>query len=224
MTKVKIRRVSAFFFFLPLNPCSRFPFCKGLPKSLREALQFLASNHEISLLTVSLQDQLVQANPNVCVEVKPAPVLDLDLDLPPNIEWSEGVEEFNKMSEDELWSMLGLPDKVVPFFNTHYDPDNNHDPWTHDGHEWFKITGNGKLLALCWHQLVAVMKLLINAFAGKGTPLMDDVGLGKTIVDAAFIAILSYYCEYYKVHKHYPRSFGVFIPNNVLKDAILIFF
>jgi hypothetical protein len=202
-----------FFVFLPSNPRSRFPFCKGLPKPLREALQFLASNREIGLLTASLQDQLVQANPNAWVEVEPAPVLDLDLDLLPNIKWSEGVEEFNKMSEDELWSMLALPDKVVPFFNTHYDPDDHHDPWTHNGREWFKITGNGKLLALRWHQLVAVVKLLINVFAGKGTPLMDNVGLRKTIVDAAFIVILSYYRKYYEVHKHYPGCFGVFIPN-----------
>lgn len=212
MTRVEIRRVSILFYLL-LEFSFTFFLYKGLPKPLREALQFLASNKEIDHLTALLQDQLAQADPRTCVEVEPAPVLDLDLDLPPNIDWSEGVEEFNSMSEDELWFMLGLPDKAVPFFNTHYDPDDNHDPWTHDGREWFKIPGNGKSLILRWHQLVAVLKLLINAFADKGTLLMDDVGLGKTIVNAAYIAILSFYREYYEVHKRFPGCFGMFIPD-----------
>jgi hypothetical protein len=38
-----------------------------------------------------------------------------------DVEWSEGVKEFHDLSIDDLWALLGLPEKAVPFFNAHQD-------------------------------------------------------------------------------------------------------
>jgi hypothetical protein len=34
-----------------------------------------------------------------------------------DFQWSEGIEKFNGMAEDDLWAILGLLDKRIPFFN-----------------------------------------------------------------------------------------------------------
>jgi hypothetical protein len=126
----------------------------------------------------------------------------LDID----VEWSEGVEEFHDLSMDDLWALLGLAEKAVPFFNATQDPFSNNDPWTKEGHQWLKE--NGKDLELRWHQLVGVVKMLYNAFAGRPVLLMDEVGLGKTIQLTACIAILAYYRDYYATHQRFPGAFG----------------
>jgi hypothetical protein len=141
-------------------------------------------------------------------EVSPAPDFDPDAGPPLDVNWSEGVEEFNSMSADELWEYLGLPDKIIPFFNPRLDPDSVLDPWTADGRVWFASEENGTPLALRLYQLVGVAKMLLNAFLGMPVLLMDAVGLGKTIQLIAVIAILTYYREYYLVHGRFPGAFG----------------
>jgi SNF2 family DNA or RNA helicase len=133
-----------------------------------------------------------------------------DLDLEPEIDvnWKEGIEEFQKMSRDDLWKALGLPKGSLPFFNKLEDPSGINDPWTPEGKEWFRVSGNGKPLDARWHQLVGPLKMLLNAFAGLPALLMDDVGLGKTIQVAIFIAILAYYRDYYASHGSFPGIFG----------------
>jgi len=180
----------------------------GLSKPLRAALEFLATNEEIDVLTASLQEQLVQADPNS--DPDPQSGFDSQLEtLNIDVEWSEGVEEFRDLSMDDLWALLGLPEKAVPFFNTHQDPFSANDPWTKEGRQWLK--DNGKLLELRPHQLVGVVKMIINFFAGKPVLLMDDVGLGKTIQFTASIAVLAYYRDYYTTHKRFPGALGALL-------------
>jgi len=196
----------------------------GLSKPLRAALEFLATNEEIGVLAASLQEQLVQADPNS----DPDPQSGFDslletLDI--DVEWSEGVEDLRDLSTDDLWALLGLPEKAVPFFNARQDPFSANDPWTKEGRQW--LDDNGKPLELRPHQLVGVVKMIINFFAGKPVLLMDGVGLGKTIQFTASIAILAYYRDYYTTHKSFPGAFGAlpflsFIHFTWLPDVIVI--
>lgn len=114
------------------------------------------------------------------------------------------------MTPADLWKRLGVPDCAVPFFNKKVDPDGHHDPWTEKGRTWLEQAGNGVPLALRWHQIVGVLKMLDNAFAGKPILLMDSVGLGKTIQVAAILAFLMFYRSYYEVQGEFPGHFGTY--------------
>ncbi|KAG1836505.1 P-loop containing nucleoside triphosphate hydrolase protein [Suillus subalutaceus] len=174
-----------------------------LPKPLRQALSFLATQQDITLLAASIQDQLKLCDPNTVPEDS-IPEFDPDATNDCDFGWSEGVEEFKSMSEDNLWTVLGLPEKRIPFFNALQDPYGNCDPWTEDGQNWLKDPANGEPLALRWHQLVGLAKMVKNAFEGKPILLMDDVGLGKTIQVTALIALLAFYREFYTIHNCFP--------------------
>ncbi|KAG1829710.1 P-loop containing nucleoside triphosphate hydrolase protein [Suillus subalutaceus] len=147
-----------------------------LPKPLREALSFLATQQDITLLTASIHDQLKLCDPNA-TPAEPIPEFDPDATSHCDYQWSEGVEEYNGMSHEDLWAILGLPEKQIPFFNHLQDPYGNCDPWSEDGQTWLKE--NGEPLALRWHQLVGLVKMVKNAFCGMPVLLMDEVGLGK---------------------------------------------
>ncbi|KAG2063485.1 hypothetical protein BDR04DRAFT_1037816 [Suillus decipiens] len=172
-----------------------------LPKPLRQALSFLATQQDITLLTASIHDQLRLCDPNAMPD---EPIPEFDPDAPTNcdFQWTEGVEEYNGMSEDDIWTILGLPEKKIPFFNLSQDPYGDCDPWTEDGQTWLKE--NGEPLALRWHQLVGLVKMVKNAFCGRPILLMDEVGLGKTIQVTALIAVLSFYREFYTMHRRFP--------------------
>ncbi|KAG2097976.1 uncharacterized protein F5147DRAFT_777839 [Suillus discolor] len=172
-----------------------------LPKPLRQALSFLATQQDITLLTASIQDQLKLCDPNAMPE-ESIPEFDPDTTSNCDFQWSEGVEEYNHLSEDDLWTILGLPEKQIPFFNLLQDSYGNYDPWTEDGQTWLKE--NGEPLALRWHQLVGLVKMVKNAFCEMPVLLMDEVGLGKTIQVTALIAVLSFYREYYSMHNCFP--------------------
>ncbi|KAG1894055.1 P-loop containing nucleoside triphosphate hydrolase protein [Suillus fuscotomentosus] len=172
-----------------------------LPKPLRQALSFLATQQDITLLTASIHDQLKLCDPNAMPD-EPIPEFDPDAPTDCDFQWSEGVEEYNNLSEDDIWSILGLPEKRIPFFNLLQDPYGNCDPWTEDGQTWLKE--NGEPLSLRWHQLVGLVKMVKNTFGGKPVLLMDEVGLGKTIQVTALIAVLSFYREFYTMHHRFP--------------------
>ncbi|KAG1741204.1 P-loop containing nucleoside triphosphate hydrolase protein [Suillus occidentalis] len=172
-----------------------------LPKPLRQALSFLATQQDITLLTASIHDQLKLCDPNATL-AESVPLFDPDATNNCDFQWSEGVEQYSNMSEDDLWTILGLPEKQIPFFNLLQDPYGNCDPWTEDGQTWLKE--NGEPLALRWHQLVGLVKMVDNAFCGMPVLLMDEVGLGKTIQVTALIAVLSFYREFYSMHNRFP--------------------
>ncbi|KAG1891850.1 P-loop containing nucleoside triphosphate hydrolase protein [Suillus fuscotomentosus] len=172
-----------------------------LPKPLRQALSFLATQQDITLLTASIHDQLKLCDPNA-TPAESIPELDLDATDDCDYKWSEGVEEYSSLSEDDLWTILGLPEKQIPFFNLLQDPYGHYDPWSEGGQTWVK--DNGEPLALRWHQLVGLVKMVKNVFFGMPVLLMDEVGLGKTIQVTALIAVLSFYREFYTMHNCFP--------------------
>lgn len=179
-----------------------------LPKVLRDALQFLATNEEIELLTVTVQEQLEQADPSSASSENAALPFDPESNTSINVEWTEGVEEFQHTSDEELWNMLGFPQKAIPFFNDTEDSSGIHDPWTEEGKLWLQTPENGKELFVRWHQRVGLLKILINLFDGKSTFLLDEVGLGKTIQVTSNIATLTYYRDFYAYHGSFPGIFS----------------
>jgi SNF2 family DNA or RNA helicase len=188
----------------------------AVPKPLRDALTFLASEDKVGYLVASLQEELENSDPKAHQaeeENHPSfnPCSEDDVVLP-DINWEEGVEEFSCFPQADLWNALGISDSAVPFFNKKMDPDGQHDPWTEEGHNWFEQSENGIPLQLRWHQLVGVVKMMENAFLGKPILLMDGVGLGKTIQVAAFLALLIWFREYYQVHGKFPGKFGAYDP------------
>jgi SNF2 family DNA or RNA helicase len=189
------------------------PFLGGttvLPKPLRNALTFLATENQVQLLTLSLKEELSHSDPRNESDDAPSIDPDLDLDRMPDLEWSEGVEEYKKLTRDDLWAMLGRSaEKSIPFFNLKQDAESHCDPWTDEGEAWLQDPSNGDSLALRWHQLVGVLKMVENAFLKKPVLLMDGVGLGKTIQVAAFVAVLAWYREFFATHGKFPGKFGV---------------
>lgn len=130
---------------------------------------------------------------------------------PIEIPWSEGTEDLAKVTEDELWACLGLPDKKLPFFQEFTDPDAIIEPWTAEGEKWLASeTSNREPLRPRWHQLVGIYRMLERAFEGKPVLLMDGVGIGKTFQVIGFVACLSFFHWHHKTYKKFPGAFGTF--------------
>ncbi|KZT17921.1 hypothetical protein NEOLEDRAFT_1081787, partial [Neolentinus lepideus HHB14362 ss-1] len=177
----------------------------ALPKMVRDALMNLASPDDIR----EMQMHLDAALENVTEDTTQ---VDLEVGAEPDIDWStwsEGVEDLKGKGEDELWSMLGLSSKRLPFFQEFTDPSGNIDPWTTEGTQWLKEeTKLREPLRPRWHQLVGILRMLEHLFAGRAVLLMDGVGLGKTLQSLGVITCLVMYQEYHQRHKEYPGCFS----------------
>jgi SNF2 family DNA or RNA helicase len=136
------------------------------------------------------------------------PSLELDLDRPAVVQWSEGVDDHRNKSTDELREILGFHDNHIPSISRRRDIDGNRDPWDEQNREWFQNQTNTIPFGPHWHQLVGVIKMLENAFRGLPVLLMDEVGLGKTLQIACLFATLVYFCVYYTLHRSFPGAFG----------------
>ncbi|KAH9048619.1 hypothetical protein EDB83DRAFT_2175585, partial [Lactarius deliciosus] len=117
------------------------------------------------------------------------------------VEWSEGVENLQNKTPEELYELLGMGEESVPFFREKITVDATADE--SDG-----STTTNERFSLRWHQLVGVVKMLERAVASQPVLLMDDVGLGKTVQVLAFFAMLAYYREAYAETGKYPGIWG----------------
>ena len=104
------------------------PISLELPKVLHEALDKLTMKDKVqtidSLIHVSLEN--ITSN-----HTEP---LDLALDERLDInDWREGVEELNDCTEDQLWQLLRLSDKHLPFFQEWTDPNAQISLWSTEG-------------------------------------------------------------------------------------------
>jgi hypothetical protein len=181
----------------------------GLPKALRSALEFLASEGLVKQMAFATEELLHRLNADAVGDV---PELNFD-DEVIDINWSEGTEKHSTTTEDEIWEALGLgSEHQLPFFNTEWDPDGLRDPWTKEGKEWFAHSNDTVTLKPRWHQLVGVLKIVESAFLGKNMLIMDDVGIGKTLQLAASIAVLAFFRDHYQKWKRFPGAFGAFVP------------
>lgn len=72
-------------------------------------------------------------------------VVDLPEGRPLEIRWKEGVEDLANVTEDEIWSCLGLQeDRKLPFFQQFTDPDTVIEPWSQEGEEWLTNPQSGR--------------------------------------------------------------------------------
>lgn len=175
-----------------------------LSKSIRDALGQLASEAEIREITSLIQATLenIQSDTEEAVELSVDDPIDIS-------DWKEGVEALAGKTEKELWTLLGLADERLPFFQEWTDPNTLIDPWSNEGQSWLNDADKGRVpLRPRWHQLVGIFRMLEHAFEGKATLLMDGVGLGKTMQAIGAIACLAYYRAHYAKKGDYPGYFG----------------
>jgi hypothetical protein len=118
------------------------------------------------------------------------------------------VEEFGSYTTDQLYNYLGLSNQELPYFNSRIDPTGVFDPWTNEGNKFYANEQNTCPLIPKWHQLVGIAKMVTLSFDAKPTLLMDEVGLGKTLQVAGFIAVITYFREFYKQYKCFPGHFS----------------
>lgn len=187
-----------------------------LPKAIQDALFKLASEEDIRSISREILASLenIQATANT-------ERVDVELDDTVLItEWKEGVEELRNLNEDSLWTMLGFPDKQLPFFQHWTDPDAMIDPWSEEGQQWLTSTQSGcHPLKPRWHQLIGIYRMLERAFEGKPVLLMDGVSLGKTLQVVGTIACLAFYRESFKRSGKFPGDFGVCVMPSVRSDS-----
>ena len=174
----------------------------GLPKPLRDVLERLAKQQRVDELVSEMLRYIRSLDPDVEMPGMP----EYDPDREGDVKWNEGVEEFADRSMAELWGFLGVT--RLPFFNEWFDLLNSEDGWS-DAETAARIQQSGEPLRPRWHQLVGIIKMLTNVFAGKPVLLMDDVGIGKTMQVVGLIAMLAYYREYHDEHKRFPGYFSM---------------
>ncbi|KAG1793331.1 P-loop containing nucleoside triphosphate hydrolase protein [Suillus plorans] len=175
-----------------------------LPKSLRDALDRLATEDEVKELELFIETTLAAMVPLEGDKV----VIDFAENMDVG-DWKSGVEEYDKHSEDQLWEDLGLPEKRLPFFQTRLDPDAVIDPWSQEGQQWLDNPANpAQNLVPRWHQLVGILRLVDRALDDEPVMLMDGVGVGKTMQAVGLIACLAHYREHYRKHGKFPGKFA----------------
>ena len=173
----------------------------GLSKNLREALGRMVSKREAQQMSEQLWERL---------ELENAPMVDaieIDMDPAPLEEWSEGVEHLQGKTPAELYQLLGLEKRTIPFFKAEaVEQDVSGDLGEL---ETSATTTEGTPLR--WYQLVRTMRALERAARSEPVLLMDGVGLGKTVQVIAIFAMLAYYREFFKVNRRYPGHWGELI-------------
>lgn len=189
----------------------------GLPKVVRDTLRNLASKEDVEDITRMLLASLENVE---CYDEGERVEVELEAQI--LIEnWSEGVEDLNGFTEDQLWEKLGLPDKKIPFFQEWTDPDALIDPWSAEGQTWLKDSTKGQHpLKPRWHQLVGIYRMLQRIFENKPVLLMDGVGLGKTMQAVGAIACLTYYRKHFEVKKQFPGDFGEYFGDSDIQILI----
>ncbi|KAG2064532.1 hypothetical protein BDR04DRAFT_1035000 [Suillus decipiens] len=175
-----------------------------LPKTLRDALDRLATEEEVKELELLIETTLAAMVPLEGDKV----VVDFEENLNVN-DWKSGVEEYDRCSEDDLWEHLGLSEKKLPFFQVLSDPNAAIDLWSEEGQKWLdNPTSPTQNLAPRWHQLVGILKLIDRVLDCEPVMLMDGVGVGKTMQAVGLIACLAHYREHYRKHGKFPGKFA----------------
>ena len=125
-------------------------------------------------------------------------------------EWETGVENLEQKTFDDIWNDYGLGNvKAVPGFNTREDPTGKIDPWLPEGVRYLTDPNSGAIpFGPQWHQLLGATGMLLRKFRGRGTLLMDEVGVGKTMQIIVLQMFLIYLRSYREAHDSYPPLFS----------------
>lgn len=165
---------------------------------MRQALTRLANEPEASELNERMA-KIIEGSDLENIEVLDAEVvagLALDLSSTGSLEKSNYVE---------LCTQLGIQqDGRIPGFNDKCDPLGQVSALVATTLPEEEL----EPLRPTWHQLVGILRMLELAFEGKPVLLMDEVGVGKTLQGAGFIAMLEFYRQYHSTHHKYPGAFG----------------
>ena len=169
-------------------------------------MKYLASQEEVKALLVQLASHIEELH-----HMSTGGQIELDLDPEDLVDWEDGVEHWQKMTEQDLYDTLGFPDGKIPFLVTEIDVDVDIGVGAHVEEDAEDIAPPSKLVetekqpfALKWHQLVGVTKLVQCALKSQPVLLMDDVGLGKTLQVITFFAVIAYYRQFYSKSQRYP--------------------
>ena len=110
---------------------------------------------------------------------------------------------------DDLWGLLGLQKtKTLPDFNLKIDI-NAHNYWS-DPQYMEANKSSLRPLAPRWHQLVGILKIVLQAFKQEPLMLMDQVGVGKTLQLVGAIVIFTFFRDFYAKNKSFPGGFGMY--------------
>ena len=177
----------------------------GLSKNLRDALKYLASETEVTALLTQLAERVELHKTD-----GPGEPFVLDLEPEDPMDWTEGVESFQNVTEEDLYKILGFDDGKIPFLVTEIDADTDIGVEDEDATSLAPPSQvvEKQPFALKWHQLVGVVKMMQCAMRSQPVLLMDDVGLGKTLQVIAFFAVLTYYRQFHSDTAKYPGSWG----------------
>lgn len=177
----------------------------GLPKTMVEALERLASEAQIDVIRHDVYSiiETMSQDPDqddMFGDVCTAPTF-MD-------EWGDGLSDQTKtMSIDEIRIALGLPSAHLPMFNERYDPTGLHNP--HDDQEWFRDhAAETEPLEVRWHQWVGVKEMVERCFNGESNLLADAVALGKTLQVYGVMAMLAYMHDYWEKNHDFPGQFS----------------
>lgn len=180
----------------------------------------LASKEKVKNLTIALGEQLCQSDRDAPAE--DVPCLDLSAENCIDVDWTEGVEQYQVLTKDSALTILGLSGNTFPQFNNKQDINGAHDPWLEHDREWFSLSQNGEDLVPRWHQVIGVLKMIENFFVDRPTLLMDDVGLGKTLQVAGLFSTLAFYRDHHEKNGCFPGKFSTsFHALNFLKLSLI---
>lgn len=172
----------------------------ALPATLVEAIRQLASENDLQEIRTKVYERITEIQND-------SDVIDLPNGEFVNMEWSEGTEDFQSTTREDIAVALGLVNGEIPNFNAFLDPRGEKTYWDDPG--WFADPAHAKLpCSPRWHQLVGLLAMIHRAFDGKNVLLMDEVGLGKTMQIVGVIAILAFFREYYDAKGHFPGAFS----------------
>ncbi|KAH9828935.1 uncharacterized protein C8Q71DRAFT_863615 [Rhodofomes roseus] len=174
---------------------------KGLPKTVIEAIQQLATEEEVQELQLSISQLLEKVDPDQDEEFAFAG------SNIANEGWNSGVEHYQQCTLDEVWAMLGRgTEKTIPFFNTVEATESGADPWSVQGILALQ-DGPTQPLVPHWHQLVGILKMLDNFLAGKPILLVDGVGVGKTMQVVGVICFLAFFHDHFERNGYFPGKY-----------------
>ncbi|KAH9845990.1 hypothetical protein C2E23DRAFT_864315, partial [Lenzites betulinus] len=135
------------------------PEVRKLSPALRAALLAVPSEEEIERCIARI-DEVLRAAECEGVDLR---TVNVDLST-----WLEGVEEYKKLTIDEMRQWAGLPSAHLPSFNHKIDLKGNSNPWTPEGRQALASTYASPLTPF-WHQWIGVTKIMDNAANKRNT-------------------------------------------------------
>ena len=200
-----IEKVSSCIYIILCEGMNDSSISKEIDKALGRALEDMIQKYNTDSLRADV-------HPNALIaQVEDATLPEPHVNITQNLDWEEGMEDFQHYSADYIWTLFAREPHHLPFFNAFIDRTGLHNPWDHPA--FFRnVTNNPRISPLTprWYQLMGILKGLDLAFSGKPLLLMDGVGFGKTLQLAGIFVMLKWFRDYYAQYGDFPGDFGEF--------------